>query len=120
MAIPIASVLLAATTTLVALPARAAETCGSTATFFNWDCSSDDKNIIMDALISILNWAAVGVSVVVVIGIIYGGIMIASAGGNESQMKKGITIIRNAVIALILYFGMWAILNFLIPGGLFN
>lgn len=94
--------------------------CGDTATFFDWGCSGDDDNQIMNVLATILNWLAIGVSVVVLIGIVYGAVMYASAGGNEAQTKKAIGIIRNAVIALLLYFGMWAILQYLIPGGVFS
>lgn len=94
--------------------------CGSTSTFFNWGCSGDDDNQIMNVLVTILNWLAIGVSVVVLIGIVYGAVMYASAGGNEAQTKKAIGIIRNAIIALLLYFGMWAILQYLIPGGVFS
>ena len=95
--------------------------CGDTATFFDWGCSDGSgDNQIMNVLVTILNWLAIGVSVVVLIGIIYGAVMYASAGGNEAQTKKAIGIIRNAVIALLLYFGMWAILQYLIPGGVFS
>ena len=95
-------------------------TCGSTATFFDWGCSGDDDNQIMNVLVTILNWLAIGVSVVVLIGIVYGAVMYASAGGNEAQTKKAIGIIRNAIIALILYFAMYSILQYLIPGGVFS
>ena len=95
--------------------------CGDTATFFDWGCSdSGDDNQILNVLGTILNWLAIGVSVVVLIGIVYGAVMYASAGGNEAQTKKAIGIIRNAIIALILYFAMWAILQYLIPGGVFG
>ena len=95
--------------------------CGDTATFFDWGCSdSGDDNQILNVLGTILNWLAIGVSVVVLIGIVYGAVMYASAGGNEAQTKKAIGIIRNAIIALILYFAMWAILQYLIPGGVFS
>ena len=95
--------------------------CGDTATFFDWGCSDGSgDNQIMNVLVTILNWLAIGVSVVVLIGIIYGAVMYASAGGNEAQTKKAISIIRNAVIALILYFAMYSILQYLIPGGVFS
>ncbi len=94
--------------------------CGSTSTFFDWGCSGDDDNQIMNVLVTILNWLAIGVSVVVLIGIVYGAVMYASAGGNEAQTKKAIGIIRNAVIALVLYFAMYSILQYLIPGGVFS
>ena len=95
--------------------------CGDTATFFDWGCSDGSgDNQIMNVLVTILNWLAIGVSVVVLIGIIYGAVMYASAGGNEAQTKKAISIIRNAVIALILYLAMYSILQYLIPGGVFS
>lgn len=104
---------------VVSAPAHAAEDCNGTATFFKWNCSGGD-NQIMSVLGQILNWLAIGVSVAVLIGIVYGAVMYASAGGNEAQTKKAIGIIRNAIVALILYFAMWAILQYLIPGGVFS
>lgn len=96
--------------------------CGTTKTFFNWNCSSttDDDNAISDVLVQILNWAAAGVVVAVVGGLIYGAIVISSASGDQVKMKSGVSIIRNALIALVLYFLMYAGLNFVIPGGLFT
>ena len=95
--------------------------CGDTASFFDWGCNDGGgDNQILNVLGTILNWLAVGVSVAVLIGIVYGAVMYASAGGNEAQTKKAIGIIRNAIIALILYFAMWAILQYLIPGGVFS
>ncbi len=106
-------------TQLFSSTVHAAEDCNGTATFFKWNCSGGD-NQIMSVLGQILNWLAIGVSVAVLVGIIYGAVMYASAGGNEAQTKKAIGIIRNAIIALILYFAMWAILQYLIPGGVFE
>lgn len=98
--------------------AMATSKCGETVTFFDWNCDSEGS--IMSVLGTILNWVAAGVVVVVLIGILYGAVMYASAGGKEDQVKKAIGIIRNAIIALILYFAMYALLQYLIPGGLFS
>ena len=92
-----------------------AEDFDGTPTYFNWGSGG-----IVGLLITILNWMAIGVSIAVVGGIIYGAIMYTTSGGNSEQAHKAIGIIRNAVIALILYFAMWALLNFLVPGGLFK
>ena len=86
-----------------------------TPTFFNWGGGG-----ITGLLATILNWMAIGVAIAVVGGIIYGAIMYTTSGGNQEQTKKSMGIIRNAIIALILYFAMWALLNWLIPGGLFS
>jgi hypothetical protein len=90
--------------------------CG-TKTFFNWGCSGDG---IMGLLMTIFNWLAIGVTLVVIGGIIYGAITYTSSGGNPEQAKRGIGIIRNAIIALLMYFAMWSLLNFLVPGGVFT
>jgi hypothetical protein len=92
--------------------------CG-TDTFFDWGCTRDGEQVT-PLLISILNWLAVGVTIAVTAGVVYGAVMYTSSSGRSEQAKKAIGIIRNAIIALVLYFAMWAVLNFLVPGGLFN
>jgi hypothetical protein len=54
--------------------------------------------------------------IAVVIGVIYGGIMYASSGGDAQQVSKAKIVIRNSVIALIVYMFLWALLEFLLPG----
>ena len=92
--------------------------CNGVTTLFEWQCSGD--NAILSVAATVLNWLAVGVAAAVLIGIVYGAIIYATATGDESKAKHGIEIIRNAVIALILYALMWSFLQVLIPGGLFN
>lgn len=87
-------------------------------TFFDWGCSGSGEQIT-PVLITILNWLAVGVTLAVIGGIIYGAIMYTTSGGNSQQSQKAMGIIRNAFIALVMYFAMWALLNWLVPGGLF-
>ena len=94
----------------------AAEDCG-TKTYFNWNCGGEG---IAGLLITVLNWLAVGVAIAVVIGIIYGAILYTTSGGNPEQAKKGIVAIRSAIVAMAGYFMMWAALNWLVPGGVFN
>jgi hypothetical protein len=97
--------------------------CG-TDTFFNWGCKQTKATYkeeqITPFLITILNWLAIGVTIAVIAGIIFGAVQYTTSGGNPAQAQKAIGLIRNAVIALILYFARWALLNFLVPGGLFS
>jgi hypothetical protein len=104
---------------LTAIPAYAAQ-CGGTNTYFDWGDCSQGGNPVMAVVISIFNWLAIGVTIVVIGAVIYGGIMYSSSGGNPEQAKKAMGVIRGAIIALILYFAMFAVLNFLVPGGLFT
>ena len=93
--------------------------CDGVITLFDWQCSSA-SNGILALVATFLNWMAAGVAAAVLIGIVYGAIIYATAAGDESKAKHGIEIIRNAVIALVLYALMWSFLQFLIPGGLFS
>ena len=96
-------------------------TCGSAHTFFDWGCNgASDKNSILTVLVTISNWLAAGVVIAVIGGIIYGAIMYATSAGDAGKAKSATEIIRNAFIALILYFLMWAFLQYIVPGGLFG
>lgn len=97
----------------------AATKCDGVITLFDWQCSGA-SNGILALVVTFLNWMAAGVAAAVLAGIVYGSIIYATAAGDESKAKHGIEIIRNAVIALVLYALMWSFLQFLIPGGLFN
>lgn len=96
-------------------------TCGSAHTFFDWGCNgASDKDSILTVLVTISNWLAAGVVIAVIGGIIYGAIMYATSAGDAGKAKSATEIIRNAFIALILYFLMWAFLQYIVPGGLFS
>lgn len=60
------------------------------------------------------------VGVAALAGIVYGSVLYTSAGGNAEQTKKAMGIITNVVIGVIAFAAMFAFLNFLIPGGVFN
>lgn len=83
-------------------------------------CDVDGENPIVSMLLEIVNFLAVGVGIAVVGGIIWGGMLYASSNGDASKTKQGITVIVNAVIGLLLFIFMYAMINFLVPGGLFT
>jgi hypothetical protein len=74
----------------------------------------------MGLLMIIFNILSVGVALAVVGGIIYGGIINSTSSGDQGKTQEAVVRIRNAVIALLMYFAMWATLNWLVPGGVFN
>jgi hypothetical protein len=84
------------------------------------DCKVDGGNPIMSILIQVINFLAVGVGIAVVGGIIWGGMMYASSNGDAGKTKQAVTIIVNAVVGLLLFIFMYALINFLVPGGAFN
>lgn len=75
---------------------------------------------VWSLLLLTINILTAGIGVAAVGGILYGSIMYASAGGSAEQVKKAKGIIANVVIGIVAYALMYAFLNFLIPGGLFQ
>lgn len=56
-------------------------------------------------------------SVVIVASIIYGGIQYSMAGSDPQKTASAKDRIRNAIIALVFFIFGFALLNFLVPGG---
>lgn len=69
--------------------------------------------IVLNVLTGLVSIAAVG-------GLVYGAIMYASAQDNAGQVQEAIGIIRNVIIGIVIYIGMFALLQYLIPGGVFS
>lgn len=88
-------------------------------TYFDWGCGNGD-NPMMGTVATILGWLAAGLSIVVLMAIVYGAIIYLTAGADKSKVENGKKIIRNAIIALIGFFFMYSLLNFLVPGGMFG
>lgn len=70
-------------------------------------------------LLLVINILTAGVGVLAVAGVVYGAVLYTSAGGSQEQIKKAITIFTNVAIGLVAFAGMWVLLNFIIPGGVF-
>lgn len=71
-------------------------------------------------LLIVLNILTAGIGIVAVGGITYAAILYASSSDNAEQTKQAKQIIKNVVIGLIAYGGMYLLLNFLVPGGIFT
>lgn len=107
---------------VVVQPAMAGK-CGNVETSVNFNCKTSDKageNTITALLLTVINFMAIGVGIAVVGGIVWGSLWYITANGNASQAQQGITIIFNSVAGLVLFIFMWALVNFLVPGGVFK
>jgi hypothetical protein len=60
-----------------------------------------------------------GVAILAIIGIIYAAVLYTSAGPNQEQVKKAKDMLRNVVIGIIAFALMAALLQWLVPGGVF-
>jgi hypothetical protein len=78
------------------------------------------SNPIWRLLITFVQFLSVGIGFAVTGGIIWGGIVYMTARANPNQVQKGIEIIRNAILGLILFIFMYAVLEFVIPGTIFG
>ena len=90
-------------------------------TSIDFDCdkgAGGGANTVTSLLLTIINFLAVGVGIAVVGGIVFGALRYTSADGNAAQAQQGITFIVNSVLGLILFIFMYAIINYLVPGGL--
>ena len=81
---------------------------------------SGTQSAIWSVLLFVLNIMTAGVGILAVGGVVYGSILYASAGSKADQAKKGITTITNVVMGVAAYGLMYLVLNFLIPGGIFQ
>jgi hypothetical protein len=82
---------------------------------------TDPKNNgVWGVMLIALNILTAGVGIAAVGGIVYGSILYTSAGDSSEQIKKAKEIIKNVVIGLAAYGLMYMVLNFLIPGGIFD
>lgn len=104
----------------------AAESCGGVQTAIIHCDQKGGKDATVEntglwgLLLVAINILTAGVGIAAIGGIIYGSVLYTSAGGSQEQVKKAMGIITNVVIGVIAYALMFAGLNFLIPGGIFN
>lgn len=90
-------------------------------------CSSADykgDNVsntgIWKLLVLVINIMTTGVALTAVGGIVYGSILYTSAAGNPEQVKKAKMMLLNVAIGVLAFALMYSLLQWLIPGGVFN
>jgi hypothetical protein len=71
-------------------------------------------------LIQIINWLTMGIGVVAVGGLAYASYHYISARGDAGEVKRAKEIITDVILGLMAYALMYSLLNYLIPGGIFN
>jgi len=77
------------------------------------------SNIIFtNYVVPAIQFLSVGVGVVVLAMIIIGAIQYSASGGNPQTVAAARKKIINAILALVVYALMFALLDFLIPGGI--
>ena len=103
----------------------AAQQCGGVQTsIINCDQGGGSGDVedsgLWGILILTINILIAGVGVLALAGIVYGAVLYTSAGGSTEQVKKAYGIFTNVAIGVLAFAAMFTLLNFLIPGGVFN
>ena len=80
----------------------------------------ENQPFITDFLKPTVNILSALVGVVVVASIIFGGVQYAMAGEKPEQMGAAKKRITQSLVALLIYMLLFAFIQYLIPGGLFN
>lgn len=79
--------------------------------------SNIENNVIVVWISMIIKFLTFGVGVGATAGVVYGGFLYLSARGNAGQIQKAVKTIINSLIAVTVYALAFAIINFLVPGG---
>ncbi len=83
------------------------------------NCTDISKCDLMNKYIyPLINFLAALVGVAVTISLVIGGIQYGSSAGDPQKVTAAKNRIRNAIIALVTFIFLYALLNFLVPGGL--
>ena len=82
--------------------------------------SSLEDTGLWSLLLLVINILTAGVGVAAVGGVIYGAVLYTTSGGSVDQVKKARGIFMNVIIGLLMYTLMYAFLNYIVPGGMFN
>ena len=71
-------------------------------------------------LLLVVNILTAGVGVAALGGLIYGAVLYTASGGSPDQIKKARNVFTNVVVGIIAFAAMYAVLNFIVPGGVFQ
>ena len=99
------------------------DVCGSgddaVKTNFDFGCEGEGGSI-QDLAYAFIRFLSIGVGLVLAASIIYAGIQYTASQGNPEKTSEAKNRIYNAIIALVFYLLIFAIIQYLVPGGLFN
>ncbi len=81
---------------------------------------SEGANGITKLLVNIVNVLSAAVGVVVVLSLVVAGIQYITSSGNPQSVEAAKNRIQASVLSFIIYIFGFALLQYLIPGGIFN
>jgi hypothetical protein len=94
--------------------------CSDEAADPNADCSKDRCDFIKKYVNPFIELLSAIFGLIAVISLIMAGIQYSTAGGDSQAVNKAKKRIVNTVLAVVVYFFLYAFLQFIVPGGIFN
>lgn len=92
------------------------DSCGDPAT----NCNKNNCDLIAEYINPFISLLAAAFGTIAVISIILGGIQYITSEGDPQKTASSKRRITNTIVALIAFLFLYAFLEFLIPGGVFN
>ena len=83
-------------------------------------CNGQSCDLIQEYINPTIDFLAAGVGIVVVIMMVIGGIQYITSQDNPQAVSAAKSRIVNALFALLLFAFMYAMLQWLVPGGILN
>lgn len=80
----------------------------------------DSRSAFIDRVSTYIRWITVGIGVMAVFGLVISGIQYAAAQENPQSVAAAKSRINNIIIGILIYLTMFALLQWLIPGGVFG
>ena len=88
------------------------------------DCLKNDPtgsvSKVMQDVTLIINILSASVLVIGTIMIIVAGIMYTTSNADPQKVQNAKRMITNIIVGLVAYFFLWAVLQWLVPGGIFS
>lgn len=86
----------------------------------NAGCEEDNCDFVKKYINPFIGLMSVTFGLIAIISLIMGGIQYTSSQGDPQKVTKAKHRIGNTILALVSYIFLYAFLQFLVPGGLFN
>lgn len=96
--------------------------CGGTQTAY-FTCtggSSAGTSSFWQLALILLNIFTGLIAIVAVGGVVWGALRYAASQDDSSATNEAKAFIRNVILGIVLYLAMWAIMQYIIPGGIFS
>lgn len=102
-------------------PTVSADECGENGVKISIDIGCRGQgNPIVDMLFAFIRFLSIGVGLVIVASIIVAGIQYTTSQGDPNATAKALGRVSSSAIALLIYIFAAALLNFVIPAGIFR